>query len=225
MIICFMLFNIIISIYFRCRIQQHPSDKTGILTLGTNDKAGPLWVLQIGNRENAPMSSRGLVISHNSIDSANSQLMNDAIMEYVKNQNVMKNSLLPLVELNGHYYYFEKYFKSNYIKAMQYCREHGMDLLSIETGVENIEIIAYLKKNYPKVERFWTSGTDMGEEGSFVWLSTGRPLNFTSWCNGQPDNGGKNEHCLAIQRLGVENYVWNDRSCLDEYNFICEVKQ
>ncbi|XP_045479162.1 perlucin-like isoform X1 [Harmonia axyridis] len=197
----------------------------GIQTLGTNDKAGPLWVLQMGNRENAPMSSRGLVISHNSIDSANSQVMNDAIMEYVKNQNVMKNSLLPLVELNGHYYYFEKYFKSNFIKAMQYCREHGMDLLSIETGVENIEIIAYLKKNYPKAEHIWTSGTDMGEEGSFVWLSTGRPLNFTSWCNGQPDNAGKNEHCLEILRLGVENYVWNDRSCLSEYNFICEVKQ
>lgn len=28
-------------------------------------------------------------------------------------------------------------------------------------------------------EHFWTAGTDQGEEGSFFWLSTGRPVTFT----------------------------------------------
>ncbi len=32
-------------------------------------------------------------------------------------------------------------------------------------------------------EHFWTAGTDQGEEGSFFWLSTGRPVTFTVYIN------------------------------------------
>lgn len=35
-------------------------------------------------------------------------------------------------------------------------------------------------------EHFWTAGTDQGEEGSFFWMSTGRPVTFTNWNAGEP---------------------------------------
>lgn len=34
------------------------------------DKSMPMWIVQMGNRENSPFSSRGVVISHNG-DSGN----------------------------------------------------------------------------------------------------------------------------------------------------------
>lgn len=37
-------------------------------------------------------------------------------------------------------------------------------------------------------EHFWTAGTDQGEEGSFFWMSTGRPVTFTNWNAGEPVN-------------------------------------
>ncbi|XP_044748513.1 C-type lectin 37Db-like [Coccinella septempunctata] len=197
----------------------------GTSSLPTNDKPGPLWIIQMGNRDNLPNSPRGMMISHNSVDSTNPyQLMNDKMIDYVNSQT-RKNSLLPLEELNGNYYYFVKYFKTNFFKAMQFCKENGMDLLSLETGEEYMAIVSYLKKHYPKAEHIWTSGTDAGEEGSFVWLSTGRSVNFTSWGAGLPDNSAKIEHCLEIARTGVENYYWNDRACNSEYNFICELRE
>ena len=37
-------------------------------------------------------------------------------------------------------------------------------------------------------EHFWTSGTDQAEEGKFFWLSTGRPITYTNWNAGEPNN-------------------------------------
>ena len=40
--------------------------------------------------------------------------------------------------------------------------------------------------------KFWavekTSGTDQAEEGKFFWLSTGRPITYTNWNAGEPNN-------------------------------------
>ena len=37
-------------------------------------------------------------------------------------------------------------------------------------------------------EHFWTSGTDQGEEGQFVWMSSGKPLGWENWNAGEPNN-------------------------------------
>jgi hypothetical protein len=52
-------------------------------------------------------------------------------------------------------------------------------------------------------EHFWTAGTDQGEEGSFFWMSTGRPVTFTNWNAGEPVN----------KFFFFVNYVTIPRSC------------
>ena len=37
-------------------------------------------------------------------------------------------------------------------------------------------------------EHFWTSGTDQGEEGKFFWMGTGKPITYTNWNAGEPNN-------------------------------------
>ncbi len=37
-------------------------------------------------------------------------------------------------------------------------------------------------------EHFWTSGTDQAEEGKFFWMSTGRPVTYSNWNAGEPNN-------------------------------------
>lgn len=77
----------------------------------------------------------------------------------------------------------------------------------------------------PKIEHFWTSGSDLGEEGQFVLLATGKKFNFTHWRYPQPDNAGKIEHCTEIWKLREKRYNWNDVSCANNFNFICEVQK
>lgn len=62
---------------------------------------------------------------------------------------------------------------------------------------------------------------------TFVWMATGKELNFTDWDVGQPDNTVCNnglgvEHCLDISKHYSPDMKWNDELCVKENNFICE---
>lgn len=74
---------------------------------------------------------------------------------------------------------------------------------------------------------FWLSGSDLGREGDYVWMTSGQPLNYTEWYSGgdvqEPNHvihGGDKEQCLTI-RYGSDN-KWNDRVCTDRNYFICD---
>merc|ERR1712025_287677 len=72
-----------------------------------------------------------------------------------------------------------------------------------------------------------TSGIDQGEEGKFVWMSTGKPLGWENWNAGEPNNyeyeGGEREHCLELWNRDGKGLKWNDSPCSFETYFICEV--
>lgn len=78
-------------------------------------------------------------------------------------------------------------------------------------------------------EHFWTSGTDQAEEGTFFWMSTGRPVTFTNWNTGEPNNfryeNGEEEHCLELWNRDGKGLKWNDSPCSFETFFVCEVGQ
>ena len=73
---------------------------------------------------------------------------------------------------------------------------------------------------------YWTSGTDNKTQGRWVWESTGLDVEASYWGNGQPDNAGRNEHCLELNSAGGWNrrgrVGWNDDECRKLYSAICE---
>ncbi|XP_053663527.1 C-type lectin 37Db-like [Anopheles marshallii] len=134
---------------------------------------------------------------------------------------------MPLLKLGEKRYYLSIFFKANWFKALQYCRFHGMQLASIQTQEENDRLEKYVKDYGLATEHFWTSGTDLAEEGSFFWVSNGRPLSFTNWNAGEPNNfryeNGEEEHCLELWNRDGKGLKWNDTPCSFETYFICEV--
>lgn len=76
-------------------------------------------------------------------------------------------------------------------------------------------------------EHFWTSGTDQAEEGSFFWLANGRPIGYTNWNAGEPNNfkyeNGEEEHCLELWNRDGKGLKWNDSPCSFETFFVCEM--
>jgi hypothetical protein len=78
---------------------------------------------------------------------------------------------------------------------------------------------------------WWSGGSDVAEEGNYKWCYPDRAINMTmssiiKWNAGQPDNAGKNEHCVNfIIQGGVPptNMVYSDYTCSTELKFICEV--
>jgi len=134
---------------------------------------------------------------------------------------------MPVARLGPKQYYLGIFFKANWARSAQYCRYHGMHLASINSAEEQRQLEEHIQSLGLGHEHFWTSGTDQGQEGTFVWLSTGRPLTFENWNSGEPNNykyeGGELEHCLELWNRDGKGLKWNDSPCSFETYFICEV--
>ncbi|XP_050675237.1 low affinity immunoglobulin epsilon Fc receptor-like isoform X2 [Leptidea sinapis] len=135
---------------------------------------------------------------------------------------------MPLLKSGEKRYYLGIFFKANWFKAQQYCRFHGMHLASISSQEENDRLEKYVRESGFGREHFWTSGTDLAEEGSFFWMANGRPLTFVNWNAGEPNNfryeNGEEENCLELWNRDDKGLKWNDSPCSFETYFICEVR-
>lgn len=71
----------------------------------------------------------------------------------------------------------------------------------------------------------WLDGTDITNEGKWVWYTTGQPIGYFNWSPGQPDHyfGVHRENCMDY---GPEyNMQWNDAPCHNnsrKHNVLCE---
>ncbi|XP_029498351.2 C-type lectin domain family 10 member A-like [Oncorhynchus nerka] len=112
------------------------------------------------------------------------------------------------------WYYISSEVKS-WDESRQDCIERGADLVIINSKVEQIFLINLNK-------RIWIGLTDKDIEGTWKWVD-GTKLTTSYWTGKQPDNGDGNpifgeEDCAEI----VMGWIWNDISCANHYNWVCE---
>lgn len=82
-------------------------------------------------------------------------------------------------------------------------------------------------------EDFWVSGTDLGHNGTYVWMSTGREITFTRWFHDEesqlqePTHGqfcdDQPEHCMELMQ--AYHYEMNDNCCNRRKSYVCESLQ
>lgn len=81
---------------------------------------------------------------------------------------------------------------------------------------------------FKKAKNFWTSGTDLGEEGKFFFLSNGKDVGQLSWANNEPNNGKKSEsneteNCMAFMSTDtLKFYRLFDTFCSLQSSFVCQ---
>ncbi|XP_067646283.1 uncharacterized protein tfc isoform X2 [Eurosta solidaginis] len=135
---------------------------------------------------------------------------------------------MPLLKLGEKRYYLGIFFKANWFKAAQYCRYHGMHLVSISSQEENDRLEKHIRDFGLGHEHFWTSGTDLADEGNYFWMANGRPITFTNWNAGEPNNfryeNGEEENCMELWNRDGKGLKWNDSPCSFETYFVCEVQ-
>jgi len=160
-------------------------------------------------------------VTQAAVTSSKNGVCSDGTCEDIKDKWTM-----PLVKLGDRMYYFGLFQKANWFKAGQFCRYHGLHLVSLETSEENQRLEEYLRQQGLLAEHFWTAGTDQGEEGKFFWVGTGRQIGFANWNAGEPNNfkyeNGEEEHCLELWDRDTKGLKWNDSPCSFETYFICE---
>ncbi|GFR78862.1 C-type lectin-like [Elysia marginata] len=88
--------------------------------------------------------------------------------------------------------------------------------------VENQAEYNFVVRKIHKVsgDQFFTGGNDLKKEKDWRFFHSNRPMSFTKWRHGQPDNYRGNEDCLEIAKEMGGKY--NDISCKSKGKFICE---
>ena len=105
--------------------------------------------------------------------------------------------------------YLNCQFSRTWEEARDYCRLFGADLVEVNDEEENYFV-------YSNAARCWIGANDIDDEGTWVW-SNGASWDWETWVAGEPNNNG-DEDCAGIWTDGD----WNDWSCSNEYDFICE---
>uniref|UniRef100_A0A182SKN8 C-type lectin domain-containing protein n=1 Tax=Anopheles maculatus TaxID=74869 RepID=A0A182SKN8_9DIPT len=100
--------------------------------------------------------------------------------------------------------------KLSFYAAWQQCLDKGGNLASVETPSQNGQVVAAIKKAGSS-DGWWISGTDAGLEGSWIWVSSNKPIGsikgYVNFASGEPNNNASNgENCLITYNDGT----WND---------------
>ncbi|XP_063084449.1 low affinity immunoglobulin epsilon Fc receptor isoform X2 [Cavia porcellus] len=109
-------------------------------------------------------------------------------------------------------YYFGESPK-RWLQARYACEDLHGRLVSIHSQEEQ----DFLTKRANK-EKAWIGLRDLDIEGEFTWMD-GKPLDYTNWQPGEPNNADQGENCVMMLSSGK----WNDAFChnwLDAW--VCE---
>lgn len=67
---------------------------------------------------------------------------------------------------------------------------------------------------------FWLGAREK-TRGNWRWYHSDKPVGYTNWRVGEPNNGGGDENCAHM--IWVFRWEWNDVSCLKtKACFICQ---
>nr|CAH7736288.1 unnamed protein product [Callosobruchus chinensis] len=96
--------------------------------------------------------------------------------------------------------------------------------VAISSGLPAVYNTSAISKTVETSENvvFWTSGKKVGSN-NWRWESTGRPVHYTNWAKGEPNNSGGQENCIEVRfNSTAKTLEWNDDKCDSTNYFICE---
>lgn len=84
---------------------------------------------------------------------------------------------------------------------------------------------------FPEATNYWTAGSDLENEGFFIWTTTGGVVDkFYPDGNAQPDNGGpegSDENCISMRKVypgggSLPTHQMNDDGCASQFAVLCD---
>uniref|UniRef100_A0A182FXK6 Uncharacterized protein n=1 Tax=Anopheles albimanus TaxID=7167 RepID=A0A182FXK6_ANOAL len=120
--------------------------------------------------------------------------------------------------------YFPQNRKVSFFEAWRQCLALGLRLATVTSSADSELIKEAINATNTTTEPWWIGGTDLGLEGSYLWISTelpvGQQTGYTNWFPGEPNNFRGNENCLDIGRRDAVG--WFDANCDWKQKFVCE---
>lgn len=113
-----------------------------------------------------------------------------------------------------------------FFEAWRLCQGYGQKLATVRSRADSDLLEDAIDELLWRFGPWWIAGTDLGNEGHFVWITTNDPISeqeFINFSPGNPDNGLGIEHCLEVGLFG--GVMWSDVNCALRRRFICEEEE
>lgn len=120
--------------------------------------------------------------------------------------------------LHGNYCYVVSPIFVTYEDAEIMC-ETGGGLLA---PIKDMETQNFLHKLRVRkfLHRYWFGLNDKKTEGEWIYSDNTRMSGFSKWHRGEPNNFGKNQHCV---NMWLERHLeWDDEDCARKMLYVCE---
>ncbi|XP_036422782.1 tetranectin [Colossoma macropomum] len=151
--------------------------------------------------------------------------INDIVaeMNLLKEKQALQTVCLRGKKIHGKCFLAESQQK-RYHTASEDCIAKGGTLSAPLSGLENEQLVQYVRESLGTDARVWLGVNDMLSEGVWVDL-TGSAVRFKNWETStrpaQPD-GGTAENCAVLS--ASSGGKWSDESCRVERASVCEFK-
>ncbi|KFB35078.1 hypothetical protein ZHAS_00000969 [Anopheles sinensis] len=124
-------------------------------------------------------------------------------------------------------YYIPISRTNDWFGAVSYCHSSKMEMAEVlnEAEAELLRETIAEEDSDPDSEFYWIGANDLVRPGRYDWSLTTRPVTYTNWASGEPNNAriegddGPMERCVAIEKGTLE---WNDFLCKQEKRFVCQ---
>nr|QDQ17827.1 mannose-binding lectin-like protein 1 [Lateolabrax japonicus] len=116
----------------------------------------------------------------------------------------------------------QKYFVSykerdSFSRAVEFCSQRGLELALPQSEEENSALTQFFGDVYKAA---WINVNSKKAEGNFGTDMKNRPLTFTNWGDGQPDESIQDTGCTMLS----ENAVWRvTHECFLNAFIICQI--
>merc|ERR1719381_96133 len=126
----------------------------------------------------------------------------------------------PWKSLDTGCYLFQEW-NSTWYNARRECKQSGGYLVEIDSREEQDAIESEISdRGWDGNSHFgfWIGLTDIFHDGTWVWDNLGKPLDYSNWASGEPNNYNGAQHCVAMKVWGAvddgeNDFRWDDISC------------
>merc|ERR1719175_21163 len=126
----------------------------------------------------------------------------------------------PWTSLSTGCYLFQEW-NSSWYESKRECKQSGGYLVEVDSQEEQDAILREIASRGWDGDThfgFWIGLTDIFHDGTWVWDNLGKPLDFSNWASGEPNNYNGAQHCVAMKVWGSvddgeNDFKWDDISC------------
>ena len=137
-----------------------------------------------------------------------------SLPEVTKTAAAMESCNPPWTSLATGCYLFQEW-NSSWYESKRQCKLSGGYLVEVDSQEEQDALIGEITARGWDGDThfgFWIGLTDIFHDGTWVWDNLGKPLDFSNWASGEPNNWHGIQHC-AVMKLAGESGKWDDIGC------------